>query len=142
MRFRKLRIAWAVTCGIACVLLIVLWVRSYSFFDSLGSGKHGVASANGCFFVDEAFTIERSLDDKIEYWSGYPFYVEFRFQNTTVTPIGVGWRLTYWIVFVPCLSVCVAPSLPWRLKRFSLRTLLIATTLVAMVLGAIVYAVR
>ena len=29
MRFRKLRIAWSVGCGIACVLLIVLWVRSY-----------------------------------------------------------------------------------------------------------------
>ena len=29
MRFRKLRIAWSVVCGIACVLLIVLWVRSY-----------------------------------------------------------------------------------------------------------------
>jgi hypothetical protein len=30
MRFRKLRIAWSVFWGIACVLLIVLWVRSYS----------------------------------------------------------------------------------------------------------------
>src|SRR6476660_8286747 len=29
MRFRKLRIAWLVVCGIACVLLIALWVRSY-----------------------------------------------------------------------------------------------------------------
>src|SRR6476619_1389766 len=29
MRFRKLRITWSVFCGIVCVLLIVLWVRSY-----------------------------------------------------------------------------------------------------------------
>src|SRR3954451_11071314 len=29
MKFRKLRIAWSAACGIACVLLIVLWVRSY-----------------------------------------------------------------------------------------------------------------
>ena len=29
MRYRKLRIAWSVVMGIACVLLIVLWVRSY-----------------------------------------------------------------------------------------------------------------
>ena len=29
MRFRKLRIAWSVACGIAAVLLIALWVRSY-----------------------------------------------------------------------------------------------------------------
>src|SRR6478609_241719 len=35
MRFRKLRIAWSVGCGIACVLLIVLWVRSYWWFDNV-----------------------------------------------------------------------------------------------------------
>ena len=35
MRFRKLRIAWSVACGIACVLLIVLWVRSYWSCDQV-----------------------------------------------------------------------------------------------------------
>src|SRR6185295_4017804 len=35
MRFRKLRIAWSATCLIACVLLIVLWVRSY-WWEDLG----------------------------------------------------------------------------------------------------------
>src|SRR6476660_4929266 len=34
MRFRKLRIAWSVMCAIACVLLIVMWVRSYSHRDT------------------------------------------------------------------------------------------------------------
>src|SRR5262245_21096640 len=29
MRFRKLRIAWSVVWGIACLLVIVLWVKSY-----------------------------------------------------------------------------------------------------------------
>jgi hypothetical protein len=29
MRYLKLRIAWSAFCCIACVLLIVLWVRSY-----------------------------------------------------------------------------------------------------------------
>src|SRR5258705_12294632 len=29
MRFRYLRILWTVFCGIACVLLLALWVRSY-----------------------------------------------------------------------------------------------------------------
>src|SRR4029078_1018296 len=33
MRFRKLRIAWSVACGITCVLLIVLWIRSYWCMD-------------------------------------------------------------------------------------------------------------
>src|SRR5207302_1066294 len=34
MKFRKLRTAWSVGCGIACVMLIALWVRSYYFSDS------------------------------------------------------------------------------------------------------------
>src|SRR6476659_5097631 len=29
MRFRKLRIAWSAWWGLACLLLIVLWVRNY-----------------------------------------------------------------------------------------------------------------
>src|SRR5690349_1139434 len=33
MRFRKLRFAWSVMWGLACVLLIVLWVRSYYHND-------------------------------------------------------------------------------------------------------------
>ena len=33
MKFRKLRIALSVTWGVACLLLIVLWVRSFYFGD-------------------------------------------------------------------------------------------------------------
>ena len=35
MRFRKLRIAWSVVWGLACVLLIALWVRSYWYWDDV-----------------------------------------------------------------------------------------------------------
>jgi hypothetical protein len=35
MRFRNLRIAWSVVCGLACVLLIVLWVRSNNWIDQI-----------------------------------------------------------------------------------------------------------
>jgi hypothetical protein len=58
------------------------------------------------------------------------------------TRIGV---VSYWAAFLPVAALAAAISLPsirnlrWR---FSLRTLLIATTLIALVLGAIVYAVR
>jgi hypothetical protein len=33
LRYRKLRIVWSVGWGIACVLLIALWVRSYWRMD-------------------------------------------------------------------------------------------------------------
>src|SRR5213595_3269195 len=35
MRFRKLRITWSVACGVFCLLLIMLWVRSYWCEDCL-----------------------------------------------------------------------------------------------------------
>src|SRR3954470_12360641 len=53
LRFRKLRIAWSVFWGLACVLLIVLWVRSYGWEDDLvwvqGSAPNvfAVQSMNG-----------------------------------------------------------------------------------------------
>jgi hypothetical protein len=33
MKYRKLRIAWSVGCGALAVLLVALWVRSYSWMD-------------------------------------------------------------------------------------------------------------
>ena len=33
MSFRKLRIAWSVVCGILCLLLVALCVRSYWYRD-------------------------------------------------------------------------------------------------------------
>ena len=41
MKFRKLRIAWSVTWGIAAVLLIALWVRSYWVYDLLEGNVWG-----------------------------------------------------------------------------------------------------
>src|SRR5262245_36880278 len=40
MRYRKLRIAWSGLWGAAVLLIIVLWVRSYWWLDSL-SGNSG-----------------------------------------------------------------------------------------------------
>jgi hypothetical protein len=56
MRFRKLRIAWSVGWGVACVQLIVLWVRSYWWVDGFGANlgprfSVGVGSAPGAFGV-------------------------------------------------------------------------------------------
>src|SRR5215212_4412439 len=50
MRFRKLRIAWSVMCAIACLLLIVLWVRSCWRMDVGGSEGGGFVSIRGTAF--------------------------------------------------------------------------------------------
>src|SRR6187401_737617 len=55
MNYRKLRIAWSVGCGIAVVLVIVLWVRSYWWFDfTRVRPGHFVASWRGCVYFDES----------------------------------------------------------------------------------------
>ena len=43
MKYRKLRIAFSATCGIACVLLVVLWVRSYWWVDDFRSPSPNIA---------------------------------------------------------------------------------------------------
>jgi hypothetical protein len=52
---------------------------------------------------------------------------------------GTGLVIPYWSLVLVTPLLAVAPWIRWR---FSLRTVLIATTLVAVVLGLIVYASR
>jgi len=94
MRFRKLRIAWSVVWGLACVSLIVLWVRSYGRED---------------LRIDSQFWVA---------------------DLTTVAG-----RKLHWLVTIFC-AILVGVIWP---GRFSLRALLIATTLLAAVLGLIVW---
>jgi len=144
MRFRKLRIAWSVVWGMLAALLIVLWARSY---------ENQIASYNGPAFgsiivgVDSrpgslTMGVEDIADDQ-------PCSVR-RIENSEFTEIALrdiatwtitsdGIRMPYW--FASSLSIVLA-ALPWLLwlpKRFSLRTLFLATTLVAVVLGLIVW---
>lgn len=47
MKYRKLRIAFSGTFGIVAVLLIVLWMRSYSTLDAFHIIKLYSRDANG-----------------------------------------------------------------------------------------------
>src|SRR3954454_13968040 len=50
LRFKKLRIAWSAFCGVACVLLLALWVRSYWYWDIVAKGWG--ATPNQCVRLD------------------------------------------------------------------------------------------
>ena len=142
MSYRKLRIAWSVGCSITCVLLIVLWMRSYWWSDQF------VASMLGRLFVgggsqSGAFGIGVSTDSNVQPWTWMRQPIDerkfwswmlgvFLFRRGAVT-------VPYW--FIVPLSATLG-VLPLYHQRFSLRTLLIATTLVAVVLGLSVYAMR
>src|SRR4051812_13392582 len=154
MRFRKLRIAWSVLCGVACVLLIVCWCTSY--FWSLNSSND--VDEPKVLFTSQELTITNSQGTLLiwshpgiiwphtygwhggcGWWSSRMFTAtergskvvpEFKWQSSAT---GYEIQAPDWF-FLPVLGIIAA--LPWVVPhlRFSLHTLLIATKLVAVVL--------
>jgi hypothetical protein len=150
------RIIWTVFCGFVCLLLIVLWARSYSNGDAISVpagitvfSTHGTLLAMG----NSASMISR--DDNTSSWSHEsPRFVTSKPSQLMPVETRTGfyahfWSRTFWVAqapiwFLVMFAVTVA-TLPWirQLRwRFTLRTLLIATTLVAVVLGLIVWLSR
>jgi hypothetical protein len=157
---RYLRIAVSVVSLVACVLLIALWVRSYWYWDQLYNPITQtrlviVESASGRAVLVMTSTVPGSpwtwhlsqrLDGK--YWGGPLQNVQEENRHTGiggfgyyVTPWNTTYRVPYWFLVLLFAMLGAAPWIKWS-KQFSLRTLLIATTIVAMVLGAVVYATR
>ena len=145
MRSRKLRIAWSVAWGAAAVLLIALWVRSYFCGDDLvvtitKLKQLELQSVNGVCIGFIAYAPSRPITSFVRYQQGAPE----SFANAILRHEVLGGDLAldivwaaHWLVAAVFVFVGV---LPWTSRfRFSLRTLLIATTLVAVVLGIAVW---
>jgi hypothetical protein len=140
MRFRKLRIAWSVAWGVVAVLLIVLWVRSYDrgyrFWEQQAGIEAGIGAEGGTVFC---WRMDRSADGHADFpwtftkWNAGRFPRQFVFEHST---FGTATQCPTWVLLI---MVAAAGSTAW-VRRFSLRTLLIVTTLVAVVLGLIVWA--
>src|SRR3954454_5337951 len=160
-KFRKLRIAWSVFWGLACVLLIVLWVRSYWYWDQLYT-PICTAAYNSPSWEGKVITIESDSGALSATYAigGDPWYwhISHKLDETraTIAPYNyaimqppethrsfVGFavyrefglnptiRIPIWFTVLTTSAIGCISWLPWWSKRFSLRTLLIATTLVA-----------
>jgi hypothetical protein len=137
---RYLRILWAVFGGLACVLLITFWIRSYWRADfcegSIRSHWLKVESFGGQFVIKHYFFEAFGLS-----FSSYPIeeIVSKEFMTVRGLPkfeLGPSLLLLpYWFLVLSC---AVGTAVPWYSYRFSLRTLLIATALVAVALVLIV----
>jgi hypothetical protein len=148
MMLRYLRIAATVLSFTACVLLIALWVRSYYYLDDLsepisrtrgiqitsvaGQARFAVIKLNPAVPHLQNWGLE-SCDSKLG-------YAQSEIEDTSWG--FVGGEIDFWTIWAPhwflvLLGVLFA-AVPWISRRFSLRTLLIATTLIALVLGLIV----
>jgi hypothetical protein len=131
MRFRKLRIAWSVFWGLVAVLLIVLWVRSYSLISHNASpilidwdldGDHELSASN---LNGRVYLSHRHINP-------YP-EGKFLVLENPITFL----TLPYWFLV---FTSAAFGTLPWLIqRRLSCRTLLIAMTLVATALGLIVW---
>lgn len=160
---RYLRIAFSGSCVIACVLLIVLWVRSYSWIDIAtgpisATSRAATGSSRGWVNVTwnhplHGFThwkvqhnsiasIEEFEANALARGEGIPPRNAPSFGFSTMPSGSKIFQLPHWLVLCLLLISAVAAAAPWLRWRFSLRTLLIATTLVAMGLGAIAYCTR
>jgi hypothetical protein len=149
MKHRKLRIAWSVAWGLAIVLMIALWVRSYWRLDrvqlNLPGTRGGLISSRGGRL---RFTLAENI-------SGHFAYLSTKISTLSVNPLattrfGFAFEsstlaartdviIPDWIVVT---AGAVFAMIPWLRSRFSLRSLLIATTLTAVGLGLIVWAAR
>ena len=169
MRFRKLRIAWSVACAIACVLLIVLWVRStwqgearlFKWSEKQRFAVMSLLGEVGVAYVRDADNVGIDPSRKLD-WEENPYY-PYSGINRTAYPHITGrnppfkarfrwgsprWYQGLWYVGAPYWFLTIATAsiaiVPWirPSRRFSLRTLLIVTTLIAVVLGLAIYAAR
>jgi hypothetical protein len=148
MRFRKLRIAWSVVCAVACLLLVVLWARSYA--DS--TSKEILVTPTCRFYlhsVQGTLALERwyrefigrevmpiyQKSDLLRLTTNAGVYVQRSSPTGTIESVSI----SYWLLILADIIIAAVPWIRWR---FTLRTLLIATTLVAAVLGLTVYASR
>jgi hypothetical protein len=124
--FRYLRIAFSAVCCITCLLLIALWVRSYVVYDRIvvhyPSGLEWfIAYSNKGVYIVSTYAL-LAPHANVQWWS-------FE-RNRWGTAVCLPYSLTV-------LAACVVSITPWLRWRFSLRALLIATTVVAAILGII-----
>lgn len=150
MNYRKLRIAFCATCLVACVLLVVLWMRSYrTLFWCYGLPHNGqvlhlhVAEGLLILFVREgspawdAGSLPRvNLGRELE--KPYTGYQTTKRMSVKSHPGAQVAKLPLWLG-VGLLLICASAS--WA-TRFTLRTLLIVLTLLAVLFGLAAYVVR
>ena len=147
-KYRKLRIAWSVGWGLFWLLLIVFWIRSHWLVEQIvlpvtRTNSVAFGSMPGAFMVGHTNEIPQKywhsqpapkwlqyFDDENDPWSDT---VKFRLDDGVLV-------LPYWFGTVLLTAIVALPWLPLP-RQFSLRTLLIGTTLVAVMLGLVMWAV-
>ena len=160
---RLLRVVSSVVCGLVCLLWFVLWVRSYWHIDQLGRnivGKNhiGFMSIRGhlmaCYRDDPALMAELKAAGVVDGWYRGELLTEdwitgtagekqwdpsklFRGFKFSISDL----RLPYWFL-VLTFAVPAAVLWPHWSRRFTLRTLLVGMSALAVLLVLLVWAIK
>ena len=137
---RRLRIAVSVSFALVAVALCVLWVRSYSNGFVVGgvfrNEYRSVSLENGRFGFISAVSTARSSGNNVFFAGGWNEIEWVKIVGCECNIFGNGWNFSMPLAF-PLFGVAMLGAIPWIpfRFRFSLHTLLIGMTLVAVVLG-------
>lgn len=148
---RGLRIAWTVSCGILCVLVVALWVRSFSSWDrAFIASRFACDSIQGKLLINVgikaaeikpgALGLPAGVTSNIKSFINVARPIPNAFGIVSIPVDGVtfarigsrGLAIPYWALVCGIAAIAALPPRRWRYK---LRTLLIATTLIAVVLA-------
>ncbi len=138
--WRGLRLGWTVGCGSATVLVLTLWARSYWWADGAGYGRPStsftISSQNGVLTISKLYdpngnfigsrAVDEPLDGRellcVNWWDERPQLVALVFPH---------WLLA--------LVLASAGALAWAPRRFTMRTLLVLMTAIALLVGMLAY---
>ena len=146
---RGLRIAVSAVCGILCVMLVLLWVRSYWHWDVL-QGQILFKPGFGLSSVQGRVSMRLITQGDRVYWGAVSMRVADMSPLDLVLRVpGLGFAIRrdanlvfiaapHWFLVAVTAALAGAVQVK-QLRRFSLRTLLIATTLIAVLLATAAY---
>jgi hypothetical protein len=117
MTLRNLRIAWSIAWGAVAVYLVVLTARAFELKPLSQNPPSTVFGKPPLEWIE--------YSDDLEHESKLTISLKF-------------WEFDMWI-WETILPVAALAAVPWLPRRFSLRALIIATTLVAIALGAMAW---
>jgi hypothetical protein len=138
---RYLRIGYSVGCGIVCLLLICLWVRSH---HKMRHVSIPIATQVLSFDANGRLLIISLRPAHLRPWPVTSLFLHHDYPTFKMRQGprgGLAIQTRHWIAVLATGLITVLPWIHWP-KQFSLRTLLIATTLVAVLLGVAVMMLR
>jgi 4-amino-4-deoxy-L-arabinose transferase-like glycosyltransferase len=148
MNHRNFRIVLSVAWGVVAVLLVVMWDRSNTWGEGIRYVGHGLEILFGYTKGDVFLSFYDEPSDSEErgaVFFHFPIHNperKFFFSNYGFHRDGENNHVPFWFPVLVSVILVALPWLPGSRWRFSLRTLLIVTTLVAVGLGFVVYLFR